>query len=141
MRLVYGHDAAVAAWMATHFPFPADVPANVVAIGVADGDALVGGAAFTDYRPDLQGIELSVVATTPRAVTRQVLRAVFGFPFEQLRCRWVAMHTPLGGKAIKLARGVGFVQRGIDPHHYAPGVHRVRMTMLADAWPRLLRRL
>jgi RimJ/RimL family protein N-acetyltransferase len=142
MELIYGHDAAVAAWAASHFPFPADVPSDVVSIGVAEEGQLIGAACFTDYRRDLQGIEISVVAVTPRAIQRPVLRAVFGYPFDQLGCRWVAMHTPIENEAaIKLAKGVGFVQRGVDPHHYAHGKHRMRLTMLAAAWPRLLRRL
>lgn len=141
ISILRGHDAAVAEWMAERLPHPATPPAEVVTFAVVERDKMLGAAAFTDYRPDVQGIEISVVTETPRAVTRAVIRAVFSYPFIQLGCRWVSMHTPLGNRAMKLARGVGFVQRGIEPDYYAPGAHRVLLTMPAKAWPALLQRL
>jgi RimJ/RimL family protein N-acetyltransferase len=51
------------------------------------GDPLVAGFVFHNWNPEAGVIELSAASTSRRWLTRDRLRAVFGYPFDQLGCQ------------------------------------------------------
>lgn len=137
MRLVYGEDRAVAAWVARHLPMMGEPPEPCTAIGMEEGGALIGGAVFHNYVPEWGGIEMSVHVATPHAMQRGAVRAALGYCFVQLRCRWVLVKTAhTNERALRLAKGLGFVQRGVLPDFFAPRAHAVFLTMTARCYER-----
>lgn len=82
--VVYGHDDAVSRWVAARLGFPAW--SSCVAIGVARGDALIGGVVYHDYRREDGDIEMICAATDRRWLTRSNLFTFFAYPFLQLGC-------------------------------------------------------
>ncbi len=62
MQLIYGHDAAVAEWVAGQIPHMRDAPEMCAAIGVTDGVDLLAGVVFHEYRPAYRIIEISMAA-------------------------------------------------------------------------------
>lgn len=57
------------------------------AIGVTLDEELVCGVVWHDFRwPDIRA---SLASTTPRWLTRRVLRGLFAYPFIQLKCNRV----------------------------------------------------
>lgn len=136
-ELIYGHDAAVAAWVVDQIPHM-DMPREYAAIGVARDGALVAGVIYHNFLPDYRGIEISMAATSARWATRGVIRALLAYPFEQLGCRWVLTCIPHKNEpALKLNKGLGFVQRGVLPDFYDVKRHAVLMTMPARVFARL----
>lgn len=104
MRLLYGHDAEVAQWVGWRIPYvatrlqrnPTDPPFGPCkAIGVLNaGGELVAGVVYQNYDPDFRNIELSFASTTRNWLTRDIVRALLRYPFEQLGCMRVTGVTP-----------------------------------------------
>lgn len=58
-------------------------------MGVLEGDDLIYVCIFHNFSRKRGIIEISGASTTPRYLTRPVLRTIFGFPFDELRCQLV----------------------------------------------------
>lgn len=84
MRLLYGHDKAVAEFVSNLIPqVRAHGFGECRAIGVINGDGLlVGGMVFHHYWPEAGTIEFSGAALTPKWLTRRILDAMFGYAFD-----------------------------------------------------------
>lgn len=92
-----------------------DVPRDAQCIGIADDQRrLLGVAAFYNYSPRFQSIEVAFAADDPRAVTRAAIRAILSYPFRQLGCARVTSIVP---KRLRHARRfnerLGFVLEGV----------------------------
>lgn len=74
-------------WVASRLGLAADVFEPATAIGIVEGERLIAGVVYHGYRPDPGAIEASLASVSPRWCTRAVLRAIFAYPFEQLRVR------------------------------------------------------
>ena len=114
MQLVYGADAIVAAWVAARMPnFDDDDSFGVcTGIGVVEGDKLIAGAVFHDYRG--HNIEISFAADDARWATRKHIRAIFAYPFNQLGCvRLTTITSKKNARARKLDEGLGFRIEGV----------------------------
>jgi RimJ/RimL family protein N-acetyltransferase len=64
---------------------------NCQAMAVVEGDRLISGVVFHNYEPDSQVIELSAASTSKRWLTRETLRKMFAYPFEECGCQAVVM--------------------------------------------------
>lgn len=119
-RVVYGHDAAVAAWVAARVPGGLDTT-DSCAIGLEkDGDLKAGVV----YNGHVEGNSIQMhVAAVPgrRWLTRSFLRAAFRYPFLQLGLRRVTLLIPARNiPSRRFAQGLGFQLEGIAREGASP---------------------
>jgi RimJ/RimL family protein N-acetyltransferase len=104
------------------------------AIGVAGvSGAPLAGVVFHDYQPAFATIQLSFAADSPRWATRGMVKQLLSYPFEQLAVRkvWAAVpHTH--DRALKLIKGLGFVQEAVLKHHFGNRTHAVMWRLLKE---------
>ena len=89
-------------------------------IGVMRGGQLVAGIIFNNFRKKSRDIHLTVAAENKHWMSRQTLRVVFNYVFNQLGCiRLTVVIAKKNKRARKLALGLGFqyegkLRKGID---------------------------
>ena len=141
LPLVHGPQltAELAAWAAARIPHVGDGGFGPCwAVGVARGRALAAVVVLHDFQPTLGTVQLSAAAASPRWASRQVVGAILGAAFlgrlgAPVRRVWMAMpHT--NRRAIRFAKGVGFVVEATLREHFAPRVHAVVCGMLDREW-------
>ena len=77
------------------------------------GNAL-GAAIYQNYHPEHGVIEISAAAVSPRWLSRQILREMFDYPFEQLGCQAVVLRCDQGDKVMaRIAQAFGFARYDI----------------------------
>lgn len=97
MKILLGHDQAVADWVAKQ-PFGKPFHAPYNAIGVIDASGrLTGGFVFTGYTGDC--VEMSVAGRG--MVCRDAWRAMLSYVFDQLGCSRLQVHTSEQNKPVK----------------------------------------
>jgi len=120
VRLVFGHDEAIAEWVSRRIPHMAGGEfKDFAAIGVADGNRPIAGIVYNEFYPAYGTMQVSMAADTPRWAQRGIIRAALHYPFEQrgVKKLWSAM--PVGNKrAIKFNLGIGFIQEAVLGHHF-----------------------
>ena len=152
MRLICGHDAEVAAWVAARIPHvsTADGFGPHRAIGVADGPNMAAGIVYHNYIPRYAHCEISFAADTPRFATRGVIRGLMSVPFEQYECRTVSLLIPEGAVRVQKfvsgsgkngSFGMGFVRRGCLPQFFDENSNGVVYTMTRKDYDRLRKRI
>lgn len=144
MRLILGHDAEIAAWVAARIPHvgTADAFGPCTTLGLANDTGLVGGAVYHNYMPSYQHCEISFASSSPRFATRGSIRAVLSVPFEQYDCRTVSLMIPhLAERTKRWCAGIGFKRRGCLPEFFAPGLHGEIYTMTRKDYSALRRRI
>ena len=103
------------------------------AIGIAIGDELVAGVVYHEYRKLAHGgsIQASIAATTPRWCSRAVLRDIFAYPFDQLRCSrlWVSV-ARTNKPSRSLVQRMGFKLEGVGRKAWDGRVDTVVYSML-----------
>lgn len=111
MKLIFGADEYVCSWISTRIDIPLR---DGKAIGVARGDRLIGAVAYTNWR--VCDIEMSCAADDPRWLNRSFLHTFFAYPFLQLRCLRVTIHTAKKNKrAREFVERIGFKLEGVHP--------------------------
>lgn len=81
------------------------------AIAVFDGDRLMGAAIFDAFTP--KDCNFHVRIADRRCVSRRVLRAVFDYPFRQLRLDRVSAQVMAdNAESLKAVQKLGFVYEG-----------------------------
>src|SRR5215831_503277 len=110
MRYVTGHDEEIAAFAAQLIPLHSlRGTGPFKAIGIIDdqGD-LIAAVLYHNWVPEAGTIELGIAALPRRNwMTRETLRVVFGYPFEQLGCQMILHHIPADNEPVlrQLAAG------------------------------------
>lgn len=66
---------------------------NCQAMAVLEDDVLIAGMVFHNYEPDSGVIEISGAGTSKRWLTRETLRKMFAYPFEECDCQTVVMRV------------------------------------------------
>lgn len=139
VRLVYGHDAQVAEWVAGHIP---DVGQDgfsgpVAAIGVGT-DHLIAGMVYHDWQRKFGTIQLSMAAASPMWARREIIHGLLAYPFDQLGCFKVWTATAIDNeKALKVNTHVGFKREAILAHQFGHKRHAVIMRLLRPDYARL----
>ncbi|WP_077960835.1 GNAT family N-acetyltransferase [Ensifer adhaerens] len=83
--------------------------ADFTTMGVLENDALVAGVVFHNYAPEAGVIELSASSTSKRWLTRPVLKAMFGYPFDEVGCQMVVLRvSERNSGMIAIAERFGF---------------------------------
>jgi RimJ/RimL family protein N-acetyltransferase len=117
MHLVLDKSADVAAWVAARIPQmqgAGDFGA-CAAIGVEGEDGRpLGGVVFHNYQPRFRNIEVSFASDTPRWLTRNLIRRILSYPFEQLNCARLTAITPRKAASARRFLDVfGFKREGL----------------------------
>lgn len=96
MRLMYGHDEMVAAWVAARVSHVgAEGFGPCVALGVADTNLNpIGGVVFHDWAPHYASIQISIAATNPKWLTRNIVSEILRYPFAGLKVQRLTAITP-----------------------------------------------
>lgn len=112
MRLLYGHDAEICAWVSERVGAKID---NGRAIGVVDdGDYLVAGVAYSNYRGC--DMEMSCASETPEWLSKERLRIFFAYPFGELGLlRVSAIADKKNKRGRKFIERIGFKLEGVHP--------------------------
>ena len=109
MDLLYGHSASVTEWIAQHIPGCERGFAGAGAIGVVENERLIGGTCFHNHYPEAGVIEMSSAGTDPRWLSRRMIRAIFGYVFDQVGCQMVVMRvSERNARMVGIARKFGF---------------------------------
>ncbi len=117
MHLILDQSPAVAAWVAARIPQMAGAadfgPATAIGVVSEDGDAL-GGVVFHNYQPRFRNIEVSFASETPRWLTRNLIRQILAYPFDQLACQRLTAITPKKARAARaFLDHFGFKREGV----------------------------
>lgn len=107
--LLYGHNEAVAQWVAERIDGCERGFDKPVAIGVVEDERLIGGTVFTNWNPEAGVIEMSSAGTSPRWLQARMLRAIFSYPFDQIGCQLVVMRvSERNQRMVRIAEKFGF---------------------------------
>lgn len=125
-ELIFGH--SVVLWTEEQLNLRFEKAAG---IGVALDGRLVAGVVYSEYRPNVPAIEASIAATDPAWASRQVLRAIFAYPFNQLGVVRLSATTAKSNKPARefLVR-LGFQLEGIGRRAFPGGGDAAVYSML-----------
>ncbi len=109
LRYVYGHDEAVAQFVAQLIPHANGRKLTGKAIGVIDEDGkLIAGIVYHQYDPVAETIEITGAALPgSRWLTRETIARMYAYPFDQLGVQMIVQRTPADAEELldQLARG------------------------------------
>lgn len=132
--ILSGHRDRVAEWVASRIRDMGAPPTrDYEAIGVLKGGELIGGVIYSEYReiaPGHHDMRMHC-AGEPGWLTRASLRALFGYPFNQLGCcRVTATVNRSNKRALDMNRRLGFCIEGCIRDGYGPGRDGLLLGML-----------
>jgi len=105
-NVVFGSDMEVADWVASHIP-EFKVDENSTALGVIRDGELIAGVIYERYNG--VHVEVSIATADPRWAKRSTLKTLFGYPFNQLRCKAITVLVPSSNmESLNLATKLGF---------------------------------
>ncbi len=82
------------------------------AIGVVANGTIIGGVTYSQFT----GTDMlcGVASSSPKWLSRDVLRQLFSYPFEQEGCGRISAIVGVNNKrSLRLIRGLGFTQEGV----------------------------
>lgn len=121
MKILYGCDQGVANWVANQlFDTSAEYFGPCAALGVVDRERMLAGFVYNNYRTMPNGkplsIELSVASVDKRWMTRHTIRAMFAYPFTQLKLRRMQALTSIHDEGTNsIMKRLGFNHEGTHP--------------------------
>lgn len=140
-KLLFGHDAQVAAWVAERIPHVRGGsfgPCVAIGIGSEHRAKLYAGLVYHAYQPEYGHVQLSMAADSPLWATKATIRALLHYPFVQRKLFMVYTMTPVENvRAIKVNEHIGFKRKPIVPHAYGPKKHAQICQMTAPEYARL----
>lgn len=139
MRLLEGHDADVAAFVANLSPIERPVwEPGFRAFGVIrDDGALVAGVVFSGWRKEFGTVELSAVSLSRYAFRPPIVVALGEHAFGKLGAFKVWSRTSIDNKAARATlKHIGFVEEGVEAHWYGKGRHAARLRLIKPDWIR-----
>lgn len=137
MRLLFGHDKAVADFVAERDPMGVPDFGEYVAVGVLNASGgLIAGAVYHGFKERYGTLEFSGAAISPLAFTPGTVRAILSFPFLRLAGinRIWAQTSIRNLRAQKLLKGVGFQPEAVLNSHLGPGHHARLYRLLKSEW-------
>lgn len=83
---------------------------DYTAMGVANSEGtIVASVVFYDYSADAGVMQMSGAADTPKWLTKDTMREMFAFPFDQVGCQSVVMRCAVDDKRMgRILPAVGF---------------------------------
>lgn len=139
MKLLFGHDALVAEWVASRIPH---VGAGMEfgpcqAIGaVNDHGVIEAGAVYHAYQPRFRSLEISFALDAKGRLTRGVIGAMLRYPFGQLQCQRITACAPLKATSTReFLEKLGFRREGVVRLGFGND-HAVIYGLMAKEWAR-----
>lgn len=143
MDMIFGHDDALAQWVAKQIPHMTNGFGPCKSIGVGDikKDRIFAAVVYHNYVTQKSGYatcEVSIAAATPIWARRGIIRALLSVPFEQYKVSKVySMMTHDNERAIRFNKGIGFRQEATLRHHFGEGKHAMVTSMLEREYQRI----
>lgn len=104
------------------------------AIGFEENGRLVAGVVYHNWSPETQVIELSFASSQRKWLTRERLRQILDYPFNQLGCRLIVARTSEHNARVRrICRQLG-AQEHVIPLLRGPDEAEVILTLTAEAW-------
>ena len=131
---VYGHDDIVAGFVA-RLIFPGGGGfGNRKTIGFVRGEELVAGFVYHNWNPDAEIIEVSGASLVRDWATKDVVRTIFGYPFDQLKCQAVvARHSEFNARVRRIWRALG-AKEYVIPRLRGRDEAEAVAVLTAEAW-------
>jgi RimJ/RimL family protein N-acetyltransferase len=134
----------VAAWVAQRIPFVGTAGFGtsgfeVTCVGVIGKDNKpLCGVVFHDYQPEFGTIAFSTAAESPRWATRNVIRQILAYPFDELQVQKLWSATPATNeRALRVVKGIGFTQEATLARHFGKYGHAIISRMFKRDYERL----
>lgn len=115
MNIIWGgvgdsaKNKAIAGFVAAHIDGCERGFADFTTLGVMEEGRLLAGVVYHNYSPEAGVIELSAAATSKRWLTRPVLKAMFGYPFDEIGCQMAVLRVSEENRGMaEIARRFGF---------------------------------
>jgi RimJ/RimL family protein N-acetyltransferase len=111
--ILIGADEMVAAWVSARLPEAGGFE-KYKALGVVRGGKIVGGVVYHHYIG--HDIRASVAYENNGLASSGVVRALFAYPFLDLKCARISVKVSRNNKkSRKLIEGLGFKLEGVHP--------------------------
>ncbi|WP_248447147.1 GNAT family N-acetyltransferase [Sinorhizobium meliloti] len=115
MSLIWGGasnpavNQAIARFVASRIPGCDRGFEHFTTLGMIEGEHLVAGVVFHNYAPEAGVIELSSASASRRWLTRPMLKAMFGYPFDHIGCQMAVLRVSERNTGmIEIAERFGF---------------------------------
>jgi RimJ/RimL family protein N-acetyltransferase len=133
-RLVYGRDAEIAEWVSKKIGEPNF--GQCTAIGVELDGGIIAGVVYSNYvehKGNPISVEISCASVDKKWCTRYNLRALYTYPFRQLRVPRAQVSIPVESKGVvKFNEKLGFKYEGTGRKAHFLGGDMVVLSMLRD---------
>lgn len=139
MKLLVGHDADVAAFVARFAPAerPEFAPGFRAFGVIRDDGALIAGVVFSDWHPEQKRLELSGVSLSRYAFRPPILAALGEYAFGQLGAFRVWARTSIDNRPARaMLKHLGFIEESTQAHWYGPRQHAVTLRVIRPDWER-----
>ncbi|MBX5206688.1 GNAT family N-acetyltransferase [Rhizobium sp. NZLR11] len=140
MQVVWGGSSApdlnqaIKGWIERHIWENGRELPEAVTMGVFENGQIQAGVAFHDWNPDAGVIEISAASKSKRWLTRNVLKELFGYAFQHVRCQMVvARIDPSDEPLTRIFKAYGFVEHRI-PRLLGRDRDQLIMTLTDDDW-------
>lgn len=136
IELIYGLDEGVAKWVAAQMPGFEHGFAGTFngAIGVYENGRVIGGTVFHNHYPDAGVVEMTSAAISPRWLAPKMIRAIFGYVVDDLKCQMVVMRvSERNDRMVSIAQRFGF-DGHLIPRLRGRGEAEWIFTLTDDQW-------
>jgi RimJ/RimL family protein N-acetyltransferase len=136
MKLLFGCSDWMAAWVRARIPFmDPEGFGPCQAIGVADGQGrIVGGVVFHGWNHHYRSIEVSCAADSAKWLSRNTIRGILSYPFEQLGVvRMSSVTRPDDDRTRHVLEALGFTYEGTGRKVFGDA-DGVSYSLLRDEW-------
>lgn len=136
LEYAYGHNDVVGQFVSDRIPSMYGRPfGRCTAIGIVEGTEMIAGLVYHNWRPEARVIEISAAALPGRNwMTRETIRQMYEYPFRELNCQMVYMHTSEHNERvlrILSALGHAFVR---IPRLLGPDEDSIVCTLTIEQW-------
>lgn len=88
-------------------------------LAVMNGDVVMAGVVYDEYDPNNKTIQMSIAVDDPKCWTRNVVRQLLAYPFEELGVYRVWFQTPhTNERLIEIAKKFGFTMEAVLRNHF-----------------------
>lgn len=132
MKPVWGLDGVVLPLVQAICQMPRPF-ANAKAMAFEHKGEIVGGLVFNNWEPEHGTIEVTVAATNPRWMTREILSEAARYAFEKCKCHALVARTTEKNPSARMWRSLGADETSI-PHLLGYGKPQVVFVLTERQW-------
>ncbi len=134
MTPLFGASEEVAEFVKSRIPGCERGFGRCQAIGIVDNDGeLIAGCVYHNWHPETGVIEMSSASVTPRWVNKEILRLIFGYPFD-IGCQLIVLRTDEDNKRLhRQLYALGFRSHTI-PRLRGRNKAEIIFTLTDDDW-------